>query len=267
MWNQKEPEEDREEDPQENSEEECELKKKRLKEASESDSNTWPLDDSTSDDETDSELQSIARSKAKPKESEDTCESSVRPKLNSPKTIPAYTLPDFPSLMAPTRRSNPNNNGANPNIATIIAQQLQGIIPQIVTQVTNNVNNANANGGNDFKALLMEEFCPSNEMEKRETDIWNHAIVGANHAAYTDRFHELANLVPHLVTLESKRIERELTNEAVTCGTLSKSIEKRKEVVESSKEGGLCTNNKRAKVGKGFVVALPTRNEYVGSHP
>nr|GEW45560.1 hypothetical protein [Tanacetum cinerariifolium] len=100
MWNQKEPEEDREEDPQENSEEECELKKKRLKEASESDSNTWPLDDSTSDDETDSELQSIARSKAKPKESEDTCESSVRPKLNSPKTIPAYTLPDFPSRLS-----------------------------------------------------------------------------------------------------------------------------------------------------------------------
>ncbi|GJR98584.1 reverse transcriptase domain-containing protein [Tanacetum coccineum] len=50
--------------------------------------------------------------------------------------------------MAPTRRSNPNNNGANPNIAAIIAQQLQVIIPQNVTQVTNNVNNANGNGGN-----------------------------------------------------------------------------------------------------------------------
>ncbi|GJW17330.1 hypothetical protein Tco_0024766 [Tanacetum coccineum] len=49
--------------------------------------------------------------------------------------------------MAPTRRSNPNN-GANPDITAIIAQQLQGIIPQIVTQVTNNVNNANENGGN-----------------------------------------------------------------------------------------------------------------------
>ncbi|GKD95073.1 putative reverse transcriptase domain-containing protein, partial [Tanacetum coccineum] len=26
----------------------------------------------------------------------------------------------------------------------------------------------------------------------------NHKMVGANHAAYTDRFHELAKLVPHL---------------------------------------------------------------------
>ncbi|GJW15346.1 hypothetical protein Tco_0019479 [Tanacetum coccineum] len=107
-------------------------------------------------------------------------------------------------------------------------------------------------------------------------------MVGANHAAYTDRFHELAKLVTHLVTLESKCIERyihglapqirgmirstqpttiqsailkveALTDEAFRCGTLSKSSEKRNEVVESSKQGGSCTDNKRAKVGKGFV--------------
>ncbi|GKA62310.1 putative reverse transcriptase domain-containing protein [Tanacetum coccineum] len=33
-----------------------------------------------------------------------------------------------------------------PDIAAIVAQQLQNIIPNIVTQVTNNLNNANANG-------------------------------------------------------------------------------------------------------------------------
>ncbi|GJY97889.1 hypothetical protein Tco_0514799 [Tanacetum coccineum] len=38
--------------------------------------------------------------------------------------------------------------------------------------------------------------------------LWNHAMVGAGHAAYTDRFHELARLVPHLVTPESRMIER-----------------------------------------------------------
>ncbi|GKG07749.1 hypothetical protein Tco_0330718, partial [Tanacetum coccineum] len=49
--------------------------------------------------------------------------------------------------MAPSRRSG--NNNENPDIAAIIAQQLQTILPQIVTQVTNNVNNANnGNGGN-----------------------------------------------------------------------------------------------------------------------
>nr|GEV47989.1 reverse transcriptase domain-containing protein [Tanacetum cinerariifolium] len=33
-------------------------------------------------------------------------------------------------------------------------------------------------------------------------------MVGAGHATYTDRFHELARLVPHLFTLENKTIER-----------------------------------------------------------
>ncbi|GJX82725.1 reverse transcriptase domain-containing protein [Tanacetum coccineum] len=40
----------------------------------------------------------------------------------------------------------------------------------------------------DFKALLMEEFCLSNEVEKLELEFWNHAIVGANHAVYNNRF-------------------------------------------------------------------------------
>ncbi|GJZ76417.1 reverse transcriptase domain-containing protein [Tanacetum coccineum] len=60
----------------------------------------------------------------------------------------------------------------------------------------------------DFKILMREEFCPSNEMQKLETELWNHVMVGAGHAAYTDRFHELARLVPHLVTLENRKIER-----------------------------------------------------------
>nr|GFA83701.1 reverse transcriptase domain-containing protein [Tanacetum cinerariifolium] len=89
----------------------------------------------------------------------------------------------------------------------------------------------------DFKALLMEEFCPSNEMKKLESEFWNHKMVGANHAGYTDRFHELVKLVPHLVTLESSRIKRILTNEAVSYGTLTKGNEKRKGVEETSKQG------------------------------
>ncbi|GJZ53494.1 hypothetical protein Tco_0608379 [Tanacetum coccineum] len=36
------------------------------------------------------------------------------------------------------------------------------------------------------------EFCPSHEMQKLESELWNHAMVGVGHAAYTDRFHELA---------------------------------------------------------------------------
>ncbi|GJR66915.1 hypothetical protein Tco_0012980 [Tanacetum coccineum] len=36
--------------------------------------------------------------------------------------------------------------------------------------------------------LRREEFCLSNEMQKLENELWNHVMVGAGHAAYTDRF-------------------------------------------------------------------------------
>nr|GFB72918.1 reverse transcriptase domain-containing protein [Tanacetum cinerariifolium] len=52
----------------------------------------------------------------------------------------------------------------------------------------------------DFKALPREEFCPNNEMQKLKTEFWRHDMVRASHAAYTDRFHEFARLVPHFVT-------------------------------------------------------------------
>ncbi|GJX57359.1 putative reverse transcriptase domain-containing protein [Tanacetum coccineum] len=218
--------------------------------------------------------------------------------------------------MAPSRRSGPTNK-ENPDIATIIDQQLQNILPQIITQVTNNVNNANGgNSGNgetmvvptkgswyaipksmmEREALLVEEFCPSNEMENLETEFWNHKMVGANHAGYTDWFHELAKLVPYLVNHESSSIKRYiaslapkiqgmlratqpttiqseilragiLTDEAVSCSTLTKGNEKRKRVEETSKQGGWGNDNKRAKVSKGFVAATPHRNGYVGPHP
>ncbi|GKF57811.1 hypothetical protein Tco_0171348, partial [Tanacetum coccineum] len=44
----------------------------------------------------------------------------------------------------------------------------------------------------NFKTLTRKEFCPSNKMQKFETELWNHAMVGVGHVTYTDRFHELA---------------------------------------------------------------------------
>ncbi|GJS58932.1 putative reverse transcriptase domain-containing protein [Tanacetum coccineum] len=40
---------------------------------------------------------------------------------------------------------------------------------------------------NNFKCMMIQEFCPSHEMQKLESEFWNHAMVGAGHVAYTDR--------------------------------------------------------------------------------
>ncbi|GKA68878.1 putative reverse transcriptase domain-containing protein [Tanacetum coccineum] len=119
----------------------------------------------------------------------------------------------------------------------------------------------------DFKTLTREEFCPSNKMQKLETELWNHAMVGAGHAAYTDRFHKLARLVPHLVTPEGKRIERyvyglALQIRGMVAATEPKTIQKaaqRPEVNHQNQvvavNGGQCHGNQGNQArGKAFML-------------
>ncbi|GKG20606.1 hypothetical protein Tco_0380407, partial [Tanacetum coccineum] len=84
----------------------------------------------------------------------------------------------------------------------------------------------------DFKALLVEEFCPRNKMEKLENEFWNHKMVGTIHATQQTTIHS-AILRAGI-----------LTDEAVSCGTLTKGNEKRKGVEETSKSGGSWKDNK-----------------------
>nr|GEU39801.1 hypothetical protein [Tanacetum cinerariifolium] len=51
---------------------------------------------------------------------------------------------------------------------------------------------------------MMKEYCPDDEIQKMELEFWNHKMVGSDIDGYTTRFHELARLVPHMVTLESQ---------------------------------------------------------------
>ncbi|GJQ96824.1 putative reverse transcriptase domain-containing protein [Tanacetum coccineum] len=107
------------------------------------------------------------------------------------------------------------------------------------------------------KALTWEGFCPSNKMQKLETELWNHVMVGAGHAAYTDRLHELARLVPHLVTSENKRIERN--------GSIKKNPEKGGNGGEPSKDRNRMEDNKRTTTGNAFATATnPVRRENTG---
>ncbi|GKC73784.1 putative reverse transcriptase domain-containing protein [Tanacetum coccineum] len=112
---------------------------------------------------------------------------------------------------------------------------------------------------NDFKFMMIEEFCPSHEMQKLETELWNHAIVGAGHAAYTDRFHELARLVPHLVTPESRIIKRYVYGLApqicrMVAATEPKTIQKAVQISgaltdEAVRNGSIKKVEKRGNVG------------------
>nr|GEV99735.1 retrotransposon protein, putative, Ty3-gypsy subclass [Tanacetum cinerariifolium] len=204
------------------------------------------------------------------------------------------------------------NDGVNgvPNFSTIIAQQLQNLLPTIVAQVGDqgkgqgNGRNQNGNAVNDniqgdiekmesvqdmsgcrvsqkvkyttgsfvgkaltwwnsqihtrgkeavvgmsweeFKTLTREEFCSSNEIQKLETELWNHDMVGVVHATYTDRFHELARLVPHLLTPEGKRIERNGSNQ--------KNPKKRENEGEPSRDRNGRENQGNQASGRAFML-------------
>ncbi|GJS31723.1 putative reverse transcriptase domain-containing protein [Tanacetum coccineum] len=131
---------------------------------------------------------------------------------------------------------------------------------------------------------VVVEFCPSHEMQKLKSELWNHTMVGVVHAAYTDRFHELARLVPRLVTPKSRIIERyvyglalqirgmvaamkpktiqkavqisgALTDEAVRNGSIKK-VEKRGNVGEPSRDRNL-SNYKAEIICHEKVVRIP----------
>ncbi|GJU15336.1 putative reverse transcriptase domain-containing protein [Tanacetum coccineum] len=129
----------------------------------------------------------------------------------------------------------------------------------------------------DFKFMMIQEFCPSHEMQKLESELWNHAMVGAGHAAYTDRFHELARLVPHLIrgmvaATEPKTIQKAvqisgaLTDEAVRNGSIKK-VEKRGNVGEPSKDKNGRDDNKRTRTGNAFATTVNPGHGNQGNQP
>nr|GFA27900.1 hypothetical protein [Tanacetum cinerariifolium] len=112
----------------------------------------------------------------------------------------------------------------------------------------------------DFKALMKEEYYPSNKMQKLETKFWNYVVVGAGHSAYTDRFHELDRLVPHLNAI--------LKDEVVRNIYLKRSGKRRGDGRELSKERNVKGDNKKARTGKVFaIITNPVKKEYTGSTP
>ncbi|KAD4982134.1 hypothetical protein E3N88_18805 [Mikania micrantha] len=149
----------------------------------------------------------------------------------------------------------------------------------------------------ELKAILVKEYCPKNEMQKLEEELWNHQMIEAEDQAYTNRFHELSCLLPHMVPSEAKKIDRyiwgltpqirgmvtsaepttlekaillaaSLTDEMVRTCTLTKKQAggKRKRMEFQGKK----TNNDARKdhgTTKNFVMATTERKPYNGPLP
>ncbi|GJY56686.1 putative reverse transcriptase domain-containing protein [Tanacetum coccineum] len=98
-------------------------------------------------------------------------------------------------------------------------------------------------------------------------EVANHAMAGAGHAAYTDRFHELARIV---AATEPKTIQKAvqisgaLTDEAVRNRSIKK-VEKRGNVGKPRKDRSGRDDNKRTRSGNVFATTInPIGRENTG---
>ncbi|GJZ50813.1 putative reverse transcriptase domain-containing protein [Tanacetum coccineum] len=219
---------------------------------------------------------------------------------------------------------NGNVKGANegaPDFLMIISQQLQNLLPAMLALVgvlAFNPKEYDGKGGVEVLTHWIKKMeyvqdmsgCSVDQKVKYtaglfmgmrckvlESELWNHAMVGAGHAAYTDRFHELARLVPYLVTPESRMIKRyvyglalhiygmvaaiepktihkalqisgALTDEAVRNGSIKK-VEKRVQYGGNLRKVSLRRDdNKRTRTGNAFATtANPIGRENTGTWP
>nr|GEY21341.1 putative reverse transcriptase domain-containing protein [Tanacetum cinerariifolium] len=59
----------------------------------------------------------------------------------------------------------------------------------------------------DMKKMMLEEFCPDEEVQRMEDELRSLKLRDTNIAAYTQRFHELVLLCPEAVLTEKKKVE------------------------------------------------------------
>ncbi|GJX07584.1 putative reverse transcriptase domain-containing protein [Tanacetum coccineum] len=154
----------------------------------------------------------------------------------------------------------------------------------------------------DFKKLLMKEYYPDDEIQKLESEFWNQKMVGSDIDGYTARFHELARLVPHMVTPESQRVNRYIRGLApeikphvtsselatiqgavsianrLTIDGIKDGLFKKKEndgnkrrSNDQNRNQGMDERNKRQRTGGNFALTVPEQGQgqrqYAGQHP
>ncbi|GJT07421.1 putative reverse transcriptase domain-containing protein [Tanacetum coccineum] len=66
---------------------------------------------------------------------------------------------------------------------------------------------ANSKSWTEIKAMMTEELCPPEEIQRMEHELWNLKVKDYNITAYTTRFNELILLCPEMVPTEKKKVE------------------------------------------------------------
>nr|GEV16680.1 hypothetical protein [Tanacetum cinerariifolium] len=195
-----------------------------------------------------------------------------------------------------------------PDFSIIIPQQLQNLLPTLLAQVGSQCSNqrnarnqsgdaVNDNIQGDVRNVIVNNARRVVPIRKTRNYVLKLRYGRGWPCAYIDRFHELARLVPYLVTPKNKRIERyiyglvlqirrmmaameptiiqkamqkagTLTDEAIGNGSLKKNTKKRGNGGDPNKDMNVRDDNKRTRIANAFATtANLIRREYTGMAP
>nr|GEV03271.1 putative reverse transcriptase domain-containing protein [Tanacetum cinerariifolium] len=109
-----------------------------------------------------------------------------------------------------------------------------------------------------FKKLLMEEYCLNNEIQKLETEFWNHKMVGSNIDEYTARFHKLSS---------------RLNTDGIRDGIFKKqeNARNKKRLNDQNNNQGRDNRNEKQRTRRNFALTAPEQGQgqrrYAGQYP
>ncbi|GKA21748.1 putative reverse transcriptase domain-containing protein [Tanacetum coccineum] len=108
---------------------------------------------------------------------------------------------------------------------------------------------------NDFKFIMIEDFCSSHEIQKLETELWNHKVERLRDTcmALLQRSVGIVAATEPKTMQKAVQISCALTDEAVRNGSIKK-VEKRGNVGEPIKDKNGRDDNKRTKTGNAFAT-------------
>ncbi|GJQ93762.1 uncharacterized protein Tco_0004901 [Tanacetum coccineum] len=139
--------------------------------------------------------------------------------------------------------------------------------------------------------------CDTDEMQKLESEFWNHQMLGTEVDKYIARFHELAKMLPHMVSTEEKKVDRyiwglvpeirrmitsstpttlqaavglayRLTNDVIRSSRVPKRNDnERKRQNDQQRKQDQNQQNKRRQVTRNYGVATHEQRPYNGPHP
>ncbi|GJY63486.1 reverse transcriptase domain-containing protein [Tanacetum coccineum] len=119
----------------------------------------------------------------------------------------------------------------------------------------------------DFAILSLNPFVEISSGESKVTDIHKRTKIKQKRKKLAPEIRGMLRATQPTTIQTAILRAGILTDEAVSCGTLTKGSDKRKGVDEPNKTGGFWKDNKKAKTGTGFVATTPARNEARNSIP